>query len=135
MDSSFLSLLSLFLSIDPSFSSSSMAPPLQPLPDPSTYDARFVTAYSALFRQLQTYVVCTLAVVVWDIIITLKLEMQYVWPSRWSAVKFCFFVARYLTLATLGFMVACAFSENLTKHCQRIYHIQVKTAIKLSCLS
>lgn len=38
---------------------------------------------------------------------------------------FCFYVARYLTLLFLVFLVVCAFDHRATKHCAKIYRIQV----------
>ncbi|KAK9899098.1 hypothetical protein P389DRAFT_209114 [Cystobasidium minutum MCA 4210] len=78
-------------------------------------------AYAKLIGQLHFYVVACLAVFIWDTLVTLKQEVIYVWPSRFTLVKVCYFVNRYLTLIIMCFLVACSFSTNLLEHCDKAY--------------
>lgn len=58
--------------------------------------------------------------------ITLPNEILYVWPSRFTLVKVCFFINRYVTLIIMAFLVACSFSTTLTEHCDKFHLFQVR---------
>lgn len=95
----------------------------------------FVAGYKRLFEHLQVYLVCLTTILIWDWLVTIRTEVKYLWPAKMSTVKVCFFIARYLTIAHMGFMMGCTFSEQLTIHCQQVYRIQdvVPIIIFLCC--
>ena len=64
--------------------------------------------------------------------VTVRAEYLHIWPSRFTTVKLCFFVNRYLTLACMAFILACAFSEYLTSHCGRVHWLQVSVPVRCS---
>jgi len=43
--------------------------------------------------------VAAMVFLIWDILITLDDEVEYIWPSPWTIPKFCFFFLRYFTLS------------------------------------
>lgn len=90
---------------------------------PSALD--YMKAFLVMLRQLQIYLSCCFAVLLWDYLVTAGDEIRYVWPARFTVVKLCFFINRYLTLAHMIFVMCCAFTTTLLDHCSKIYRIQV----------
>lgn len=51
---------------------------------------------SLLDLTYQTYLVAAAALFVWDYLVTMGMEIELVWTSRWNAIKILFLIQRYL---------------------------------------
>lgn len=60
--------------------------------------------------------VAALALLVWDYFITLKSEVSLVWPSKWGAVKFLFFLTRYLAFVDVSCILYMRLKPFITVH-------------------
>ncbi|KAG1866022.1 hypothetical protein F4604DRAFT_985077 [Suillus subluteus] len=57
--------------------------------------------YPLLAREVNYHVVSSLALQLWDVVITLQSEIEYIWPKPWNSFfKWLYLSLRYLSLAT-----------------------------------
>lgn len=89
--------------------------------DPATQ-----AAFLILLRQLKIYVSSMFAIVCWEFILTVRSEIDYVWPSSLTVVKVCFMINRYLTFAFMVFMMVCSFAPISPSGCIKIHRLQVR---------
>ncbi|KAH8799527.1 hypothetical protein DL96DRAFT_1824255 [Flagelloscypha sp. PMI_526] len=90
----------------------------------ATADALVKLANSTMVvSMLQT---CALTILVWDWIITIGLEVKYVWPSKWTLGKVLFFMTRYLPV--IDAVVCLSLSQvalgNSSVYCPTHFHAE-----------
>ena len=71
-------------------------PPLD-IPMQPVTPARLVFFFHA-DRIMCTLLYSALALLVWDHILTLRLEARFIWRARWTVIKALFLFNRYITL-------------------------------------
>ncbi|KAH0833976.1 hypothetical protein J3R83DRAFT_11194 [Lanmaoa asiatica] len=73
---------------------------------PVTNAPTFSVAYLETVRHVQYQMVAALSLLVWDLLLTLEEEMEYIWPMRHCVFKWFYFYFRYFLLAAQVFHLA-----------------------------
>ncbi|EIW87001.1 hypothetical protein CONPUDRAFT_45184, partial [Coniophora puteana RWD-64-598 SS2] len=69
------------------------------------------------------------AVVVWDWLISLQREWQFIWKSHWTPVKASYLFCRYWVIAVVPYLLYCFVTNHSQEECERIYKIPVILAM------
>ncbi|KAF9054225.1 hypothetical protein BJ165DRAFT_1437025 [Panaeolus papilionaceus] len=77
----------------------------------------------SLFEQALRYIcVSSTVILVYDTILTLDLEIAYVWRSRWSLMKFLYFLTRYSAFIDTPPLLTFYLAPNMgTEQCSRLH--------------
>ncbi|KAI0278171.1 hypothetical protein BGY98DRAFT_975692 [Russula aff. rugulosa BPL654] len=74
--------------------------------------------------------VCSIdTVVLWDWIISLPREWQYIWKTSWTPVKVAYLFCRYWVITVVPYLLYAFVNNHSLETCQRIYKIPVALAM------
>ncbi|GAA5822629.1 hypothetical protein JCM10212_004342 [Sporobolomyces blumeae] len=76
---------------------------------------------SATFWALRVNVLCWLSLVIWDMAVTLPVEIRHVWRAKWSLIKSFFLLNRSWTLASLSIEAYLALGKISPDLCNRVF--------------
>ncbi|KAI0274971.1 hypothetical protein BC834DRAFT_850543 [Gloeopeniophorella convolvens] len=77
----------------------------------------------------QVYFCSMYAVVLWDWIISLPREWQYIWKTSWTPVKVAYLFCRYWVISVVPYLLFAFVNNHSFEACQRIYKIPVALAM------
>ncbi|KAH9065834.1 hypothetical protein EDB87DRAFT_1593350 [Lactarius vividus] len=77
----------------------------------------------------QIYFCSMYAVVLWDWIISLPREWQYIWKTSWTPVKAAYLFCRYWVITVVPYLLYAFVNNHSLETCQKIYKIPVALAM------
>lgn len=77
----------------------------------------------------QVYFCSMYTVVLWDWIISLPREWQYIWKTSWTPVKVAYLFCRYWVITVVPYLLYAFVNNHSLETCQRIYKIPVALAM------
>ncbi|THH18409.1 hypothetical protein EW146_g2573 [Bondarzewia mesenterica] len=69
------------------------------------------------------------AVVLWDWVISLPREWQFIWRTCWTPVKVAYLFCRYWVIAVVPYLLYCFVIDHPFDECRKIYKIPVALAM------
>ncbi|KAH9997753.1 hypothetical protein BJV74DRAFT_768181 [Russula compacta] len=69
------------------------------------------------------------SVVLWDWIISLPREWQYIWKTSWTPVKVAYLFCRYWVITVVPYLLYAFVNNHSLETCERIYKIPVALAM------
>ncbi|KAI0049259.1 hypothetical protein FA95DRAFT_1516207 [Auriscalpium vulgare] len=77
----------------------------------------------------QVYFCSMYAVVLWDWVISLPREWQYVWKTHWTPVKVAYLFCRYWVISVVPYLLFSFVTDHTMETCEKIYKIPVALAL------
>ncbi|KAI9512487.1 hypothetical protein F5148DRAFT_1162119 [Russula earlei] len=77
----------------------------------------------------QVYFCSMYTVVLWDWIISLPREWQYIWKTSWTPVKVAYLFCRYWVISVVPYLLYAFVNNHSLETCQKIYKIPVALAM------
>ncbi|TFY53229.1 hypothetical protein EVG20_g10212 [Dentipellis fragilis] len=68
------------------------------------------------------------AVVLWDWVISINREWNFIWKTFWSPVKVAYLFCRYWVIAVVPYLLYAFVMNHSAEECQRIYKVRAPTA-------
>ncbi|KAF8506799.1 hypothetical protein F5888DRAFT_1645398 [Russula emetica] len=92
------------------------------MPDTLETSQHFIFVTQVYFCSIDT-------VVLWDWIISLPREWQYIWKTSWTPVKVAYLFCRYWVITVVPYLLYAFVNNHSLETCQRIYKIPVALAM------
>lgn len=78
-----------------------------------------------------TYFACVYTCLIFDLLITFKLEYARIWKASWSPIKVLFLFNRYWTIITLGWCLVMASMNINVDYCDRVHKWEPGTSVPI----
>ncbi|KAA1467941.1 hypothetical protein DENSPDRAFT_833119 [Dentipellis sp. KUC8613] len=103
-------------------------PPTTAFPPASIMTDTLQTAQHFIFVT-QVYFCAMYAVVLWDWVISINREWNFIWKTFWSPVKVAYLFCRYWVIAVVPYLLYAFVINHSVEECQRIYKVPVALAM------
>lgn len=77
----------------------------------------------------QVYFCSMYAVVLWDWVVCLPREWQFIWRTSWTPVKASYIFCRYWVIAVVPYLLYCFVIDHSEETCKKIYKVPVALAM------